>query len=64
MAEPPNYDGTDSEMLEPMKISEDVLIHLISLTEQPAALNVRMIKKGEEADESEEESSSDEEDGE
>jgi hypothetical protein len=57
MAEPPNYDGMDSEMLEPMKISEDVLIHLISLTEQPAALNVRMIKKEEEADESEEESS-------
>ena len=45
MTEPPEYDGTNNHILEPIQISEDQLIILISNTEQPDALNVRMVWK-------------------
>ena len=48
MAEPPDYvgDGGDDDKLEPLAITEEVLIELIKNTEQPEVLNVRMVKEG------------------
>ena len=46
MAEPPEYDGTNVEVLEPIGITKDVDITLIEETPQPEALNVRMVKEG------------------
>ena len=46
MAEPPEYSGdADDLLLEPIKISNEVLIELLKNTEQPSSLNVRMVKK-------------------
>ena len=45
MAEPPDYVGDDDDdVLEPIAITNDVLIELIKNTEQPEILNVRMIR--------------------
>jgi hypothetical protein len=45
MAEPPDYVGdNDDHLLEPIAITNDVLIELIKNTEQPEILNVRMIR--------------------
>ena len=45
MAEPPEYSGdADDLLLEPIKISNEVLIELLKNTEQPSSLNVRMVK--------------------
>ncbi len=46
MAEPPDYvgDDDDDDVLEPIAITNDVLIELIKNTEQPEILNVRMIR--------------------
>eukprot|EP00804_Cyclotella_cryptica_P029438 CCRYP_013335-RA/>CCRYP_013335-RA protein AED:0.44 eAED:0.44 QI:0/-1/0/1/-1/1/1/0/80 len=48
MAEPPDYegDGDDDDKLEPLAITEEVLIELIKNTTQPEDLNVRMVKEG------------------
>ena len=45
MTEPPEYicDGSDDNLLEPIAITNDVLIELIKNTEQPDMLNVRMV---------------------
>ena len=46
MAEPPEQyigDGSDDDLLEPIAITNDVLIELIKNTEQPDMLNVRMV---------------------
>ena len=51
MAEPPEYDGTNAEVLEPIAINEDVIIHLIKNTEQPPHLNVRMVTQEEDENE-------------
>ena len=61
MAEPPEYDGTNNEVLEPIAINEDVIIHLIKNTEQPPHLNVRMVTREEDenAEDGDDESSSD-----
>ena len=59
MAEPPEYSGdADDLLLEPIKISNEVLIELLENTEQPSSLNVRMVKTpaDEEVVESEEDS--------
>ena len=46
-AEPPKYDVTNVEVLEPIVITKDVAIAaLIEETPQPEALNVRMVKEG------------------
>ncbi|EJK71400.1 hypothetical protein THAOC_07167, partial [Thalassiosira oceanica] len=45
MAEPSDYDGTNPDVLEPIAIKEDVIIHLIKNTEQPSHLNVRMVSE-------------------
>ncbi|EJK69653.1 hypothetical protein THAOC_09066, partial [Thalassiosira oceanica] len=50
MAEPPEYDGTNAEVLEPIAINEDVLIHLVKNTIQPDHLNVRMVSREEDED--------------
>ncbi|EJK56384.1 hypothetical protein THAOC_23734, partial [Thalassiosira oceanica] len=50
MAEPPEYDGTNAEVLEPIAINEDVLIHLVKNTTQPDHLNVRMVSREEDED--------------
>ena len=50
MAEPPKYDGTNPDVFEPIKICEDVIIHLIKNTEQPSHLNVKMISKDDDND--------------
>ena len=58
--EPPEYDGTNAEVLEPIAINEEVIIHLIKNTAQPPHLNVRMVTKVEdENDASNDESGSD-----
>ena len=45
MAEPPEYSGdADDLLLEPIKISNEVLIELLKNTEQPSSLNVRMFR--------------------
>ena len=45
MAEPPEYSGdADDLLLEPIKISNEVLIELLKNTEQPSSLNVCMVK--------------------
>ena len=48
MAEPPDYvgNGDDDDKLEPLAITEEVLIELIKNTKQPEVLNVRMVKEG------------------
>ena len=48
MAEPEEYVGDcdDDDKLEPLVITEDVLIELIKTTKQPEVLNVRMVKEG------------------
>ena len=48
MAEPPDYvgSGDDDDKLEPLAITEEVLIELIKNTKQPEVLNVRMVKEG------------------
>ena len=53
VAEPPDYigDGTDDDKLEPFPITNDVLIELIKCTKQPEALNVKMVREGEEEEE-------------
>ena len=39
MAEPPEYSGdADDLLLEPIKISNEVLIELLKITEQPSSL--------------------------
>ena len=64
MAEPPDYidDGTDDDKLEPIAITDDVLIELIKNTEQPEVLNVKMVEEegsdGEEGDDDDSSSSS------
>jgi len=47
MAEPAEYDGTNIEVLEPIPITKDVAIIIIEETPQPEALNVRMVREGE-----------------
>ena len=48
LAEPPDYTGDDDDnLLEPIQISDEVLIELIKNTEQPGWLNVRMVNEGE-----------------
>ena len=56
MAEPPDYvgNGDDDDKLEPLAITEEVLIELIKNTKQPEVLNVRMVKEGDEEVEGEE----------
>ena len=54
MAEPPEYDGTNDEFLELFVIDEDILIYLFKNTEQPDELNVRMVEKKNEEDDSDE----------
>ena len=51
MAEPPEYDGTNAEVLEPIAIKEDGIIHLIKNTEQQPHLNVRMVTQEEDENE-------------
>eukprot|EP00804_Cyclotella_cryptica_P026177 CCRYP_009763-RA/>CCRYP_009763-RA protein AED:0.27 eAED:0.25 QI:0/0/0/1/1/1/3/0/375 len=46
MAEPPDYVGDDDDKLEPLAITEEVLIELIKNTTQPEDLNVQMVKEG------------------
>ena len=61
MAEPPAYSGDAHDLLlEPIKISNEVLIELLKNTEQPSSLNVRMVKTP--ADEEEVESGEDSDD--
>ena len=57
LAEPPEYkgDGFDDDILEPIAISEDVLIELIKTTEQPEMLNVKVVLEEEEEEEAEDE---------
>eukprot|EP00804_Cyclotella_cryptica_P006303 CCRYP_010146-RA/>CCRYP_010146-RA protein AED:0.42 eAED:0.37 QI:0/0/0/1/1/1/3/0/389 len=57
MAEPPYYvgDGDDDDKLEPLAITDEVLIELIKNTMQPEDLNVRMVKEGDNEVEGEEE---------
>ena len=52
MTKPPEYDSTKNHALEPIQISQDPLIILISKTEQPAALNMRMVQKNNNEDDS------------
>ena len=51
MAEPPEYDGTNPDVLEPIAIKEDVIIHLIKNTKQPSHLNVRVVAEEDDEDE-------------
>jgi hypothetical protein len=48
MAEPLDYvgGGDDDDKLEPLAITEEVLIGLIKSTKQPEVLNVRIMKEG------------------
>eukprot|EP00804_Cyclotella_cryptica_P021182 CCRYP_001491-RA/>CCRYP_001491-RA protein AED:0.64 eAED:0.37 QI:0/-1/0/1/-1/0/1/0/105 len=50
MAESPDYVGDghddDDDKLEPLTITQEVLIELIKNTMQPEDLNVRMVKEG------------------
>eukprot|EP00804_Cyclotella_cryptica_P007037 CCRYP_007147-RA/>CCRYP_007147-RA protein AED:0.47 eAED:0.47 QI:0/-1/0/1/-1/1/1/0/65 len=57
MAEPPDYvgDEDDDDKLEPLAITDEVLIELIKNTTQPEDLNVRMVKEGDNEVEGEEE---------
>lgn len=59
MAEPPDYvgDGNDDDMLEPLAITDDVLIELIKKTKQPEVLNVRMVNECDEDDDESDDSS-------
>ena len=59
VAEPPEYDGTDNNFLESFQISEGLLIILISSTEQPDALNVRMVWKKNNKDDSDDSTNND-----
>ena len=54
MAEPAEHDGTNPDVLEPIAITEDVIIHLIKNTEQPSHLNVKMVSKEDEENDDEE----------
>ena len=45
LAEPPEYDGEDEDMLEIYEINEDCLIWLIAQYEQPKLLNVVKLSK-------------------
>ena len=56
MAEPPDYvgDGDDDDKLEPLAITDEVLIELIKNTTQSEDLNVRMVKEGDNEVEGEE----------
>ena len=45
LAEPPQYDGTNDEVLVPYEINDDCLIYLIKQTEQPQLLNIEKIEK-------------------
>ena len=45
LAEPPEYDGEDEDMLEIYEINEDCLIWLIDQYEQPKLLNVVKLTK-------------------
>ena len=63
MAELPEYDGTNPDVLEPIAINEEVIIHLIKNTVQPPHLNVRMVSKDDDEDnDGDSESSSDDDD--
>ena len=64
MAEPPDYvgDGDNDDKLEPLAITDEVLIELIKNTTQPEELNVRMVKEGDNEEEGEEEVESEEHD--
>ena len=53
IAEPPECDGDDDDLLEPIKICEDVLLELIKKTDQPAVLNVLMVTRADEENGSE-----------
>ena len=44
LAEPPDYDGDNHDMLKPYMINDDTLIYLIRNTEQPKKLNVELIE--------------------
>ena len=46
MAEPAEYEVTNAEVLELIGITQAVAITLIKVTPQPEALNVRMVKEG------------------
>lgn len=62
LAEPPEYkgDGFDEDILEPIAISEEVLIELIKTTEQPEILNVKVVLEEEEAEDGDGENSDNE----
>ena len=45
MAEPPEYDGNNDDVLEPYEINDECLLYLISEMEQPRELNVEKIMK-------------------
>ncbi len=49
VAEPPEYDGTDDDLLEEFQINEDCLIYMIQEYEQPRGMNVEKILRGAEA---------------
>ena len=53
MVEPPDYDGTNNNIFEPIQISEDLLIILISNKEYPCALNMIKFKKNDNENNSE-----------
>ena len=44
MAEPPDYDGSNDELLEPFPIDEETLIYLIQGSKQSDHINVKMVK--------------------
>ena len=54
LAEPPEYNGTNDDVMEPFPIDEETLIYLIKNTKQPAHLNVKMIMADDDASEEEE----------
>ena len=55
MVKPPKYDGTNGKVLEPFPINEDTLIYLIK--KQPRVLNVRMVNKEDDEEDSDDEGS-------
>ena len=59
MAESPDYDGSNDDLLEPFPIDEETLIYLIQGTKQPDHLNVKMVKTGDNDSEDEGEAEQD-----
>lgn len=43
LAEPPEYDGSNDDILEPLTINEECLIFMIAKTDQPKKLNVEKV---------------------